>query len=125
MLINDIKKNPCLCLGVFKALWLPAHPIKQQRPKLPSRGYNRSLEVNTFNAFKNISQFSLYFFHDILISVSFGKLFHLYDRIFQKTTNLPVSGKLDSVTLAMMDRRRCGVEDSFNDRSLKYRVLGR
>ncbi|XP_032375955.1 matrix metalloproteinase-19 [Etheostoma spectabile] len=45
-------------------------------------------------------------------------------RIFQKVTNLKISGKLDSATLAMMNKPRCGLQDSFNDRSLKYRVLG-
>ncbi|XP_074500671.1 matrix metalloproteinase-19-like [Sebastes fasciatus] len=45
-------------------------------------------------------------------------------RIFQKATNLQLSGKLDSATLAMMNKPRCGLEDSFNDRSLKYRVMG-
>nr|XP_046254193.1 matrix metalloproteinase-19-like [Scatophagus argus] len=45
-------------------------------------------------------------------------------RVFQKVTNLQISGKLDSATLAMMNKPRCGVEDSFNNRSLKYRVMG-
>lgn len=45
-------------------------------------------------------------------------------RIFQKATNLKISGKVDSATLAMMNKPRCGVEDSFTGRSLKYRVLG-
>ncbi|XP_005930675.1 matrix metalloproteinase-19 [Haplochromis burtoni] len=45
-------------------------------------------------------------------------------RMFQKVTNLQVSGKLDLVTLAMMNKPRCGLEDSFDNKSLKYRVLG-
>lgn len=51
-------------------------------------------------------------------------MFCLYVRIFQKATNLQISGKLDSATLAMMNKPRCGVEDPFNDKSLKYRVMG-
>ncbi|XP_035512923.1 matrix metalloproteinase-19-like [Morone saxatilis] len=45
-------------------------------------------------------------------------------RIFQEATNLQISGKLDSATLEMMNKPRCGLEDSFNPKSLKYRVLG-
>ncbi|XP_068997063.1 matrix metalloproteinase-19-like [Embiotoca jacksoni] len=45
-------------------------------------------------------------------------------RIFQKVTNLQTSGKLDSATLAMMNKPRCGLEDSFNNKTLKYRVMG-
>ncbi|XP_070696264.1 matrix metalloproteinase-19-like [Pempheris klunzingeri] len=45
-------------------------------------------------------------------------------RIFQRVTNLQISGKLDSATLAMMNKPRCGLEDSFNNKSLKYRVMG-
>ncbi|XP_018542887.1 matrix metalloproteinase-19 [Lates calcarifer] len=45
-------------------------------------------------------------------------------RIFQKVTNLQVSGELDLATLAMMNRPRCGVQDSFNNKSLQYRVMG-
>ncbi|XP_022618831.1 matrix metalloproteinase-19-like [Seriola dumerili] len=45
-------------------------------------------------------------------------------RIFQKVTNLQISGKLDSATLAMMNKPRCGLQDSFNNKSLKYRVMG-
>uniref|UniRef100_A0A3Q4GPZ5 Matrix metallopeptidase 19 n=1 Tax=Neolamprologus brichardi TaxID=32507 RepID=A0A3Q4GPZ5_NEOBR len=44
--------------------------------------------------------------------------------MFQKVTNLQVSGKLDLATLAMMNKPRCGLEDSFDNKSLKYRVLG-
>ncbi|XP_068589457.1 matrix metalloproteinase-19-like [Cebidichthys violaceus] len=45
-------------------------------------------------------------------------------RIFQKATNLQISGRLDLATLAMMNKPRCGLEDSFNNKSLQYRVLG-
>ncbi|XP_030590139.1 matrix metalloproteinase-19-like [Archocentrus centrarchus] len=45
-------------------------------------------------------------------------------RIFQKVTNVQISGKLDSATLAMMEKPRCGLEDSFNNKTLKYRVMG-
>ncbi|XP_040009650.1 matrix metalloproteinase-19-like [Xiphias gladius] len=45
-------------------------------------------------------------------------------RIFQQVTNLPISGKLDSATLAIMNKPRCGVGDSFNNKSLNYRVMG-
>lgn len=45
-------------------------------------------------------------------------------RIFQKATNLQISGELDSATMMMMNKPRCGLEDSFNDISLKYRTMG-
>ncbi|TKS76693.1 Matrix metalloproteinase-19 [Collichthys lucidus] len=45
-------------------------------------------------------------------------------RIFQKVTNLQISGKLDSATVAMMNKPRCGLEDSFDNKSLRYRVMG-
>ncbi|XP_076022355.1 matrix metalloproteinase-19-like [Genypterus blacodes] len=45
-------------------------------------------------------------------------------RIFQRTTDLPVSGKLDTATLAMMQRPRCGLEEPVNNKSLRYRVMG-
>ncbi|KAK2899255.1 hypothetical protein Q8A67_010673 [Cirrhinus molitorella] len=44
-------------------------------------------------------------------------------RIFQKVTGLPVTGRLDSSTLAMMRAARCGLSDPFS-RVLKYRILG-
>ncbi|XP_023131431.3 matrix metalloproteinase-19-like [Amphiprion ocellaris] len=44
--------------------------------------------------------------------------------IFQKVMNLQISGKLNSATLEMMNKPRCGLEDSFNQKSLKYRVMG-
>lgn len=47
-------------------------------------------------------------------------------RTFQRATNLPVSGRLDAPTLAMMDKPRCGLEDSFSDKiSLNYRIMGK
>uniref|UniRef100_A0A8C6UDI0 Matrix metallopeptidase 19 n=1 Tax=Neogobius melanostomus TaxID=47308 RepID=A0A8C6UDI0_9GOBI len=45
-------------------------------------------------------------------------------RTFQRATNLPASGSLDAPTLAMMDKPRCGLEDSFSDKSLRYRIMG-
>ncbi|XP_029012644.1 matrix metalloproteinase-19-like [Betta splendens] len=45
-------------------------------------------------------------------------------RVFQRVTNLKISGRLDAATLAMMSKPRCGVEDDFNNKSLKYRVMG-
>ncbi|KAK2897280.1 hypothetical protein Q8A73_013660 [Channa argus] len=45
-------------------------------------------------------------------------------RIFQRATNLQISGKLDLATLAMMNKPRCGLEDSFTNKLLKYRVMG-
>ncbi|XP_070766925.1 matrix metalloproteinase-19-like [Enoplosus armatus] len=45
-------------------------------------------------------------------------------RIFQKATNLQISGELDSATVEMMNKPRCGLDDSFNNKSLKYRVMG-
>uniref|UniRef100_A0A3P8Z9P3 Peptidase metallopeptidase domain-containing protein n=1 Tax=Esox lucius TaxID=8010 RepID=A0A3P8Z9P3_ESOLU len=45
-------------------------------------------------------------------------------KIFQKATNLTVSGTLNEATMSMMKQPRCGIQDSFSDKSLKYRVLG-
>ncbi|KAK7884403.1 hypothetical protein WMY93_027526 [Mugilogobius chulae] len=46
-------------------------------------------------------------------------------RTFQKATNLPVSRRLDAATMRMMEKPRCGLEDSFNDKILRYRIMGK
>ncbi|KAG5282646.1 hypothetical protein AALO_G00058310 [Alosa alosa] len=45
-------------------------------------------------------------------------------RTFQRVTELAITGRLDQATLAMMRQPRCGVQDAFNNRTLKYRLLG-
>ncbi|CAN9515459.1 unnamed protein product [Ophioblennius macclurei] len=45
-------------------------------------------------------------------------------RLFQKATNLQITGKLDSDTLEMMNKPRCGLEESFSSNSQNYRVMG-
>ncbi|CDQ68287.1 unnamed protein product [Oncorhynchus mykiss] len=45
-------------------------------------------------------------------------------RVFQRVTGLPVNGVIDKATLEMMRQPRCGIEDTFNQKTLKYRVLG-
>ncbi|CAB1329951.1 unnamed protein product [Coregonus sp. 'balchen'] len=40
-----------------------------------------------------------------------------------KATNLAISATLNKATLAMMKQPWCGIEDSFNDKSLKYQVM--
>lgn len=45
-------------------------------------------------------------------------------RTFQEASELPVSGQMDDATRARMKQPRCGLEDPFNQRSLKYLLLG-
>ncbi|XP_054985186.1 matrix metalloproteinase-19 [Sorex araneus] len=46
-------------------------------------------------------------------------------RAFQEASELPVSGQLDDITRARMRQPRCGQEDPFNQKTLKYLLLGR
>ncbi|XP_004861422.1 matrix metalloproteinase-19 isoform X2 [Heterocephalus glaber] len=46
-------------------------------------------------------------------------------RAFQEASELPVSGQLDDATRARMRLPRCGLEDPFNQKTLKYLLLGR
>ncbi|CAM4658089.1 unnamed protein product [Lepidochelys olivacea] len=46
-------------------------------------------------------------------------------RSFQLASELPATGLLDDATLAQMRQPRCGVEDPFNQKILKYLLLGR
>ncbi|XP_037831033.1 matrix metalloproteinase-19 isoform X2 [Kryptolebias marmoratus] len=46
-------------------------------------------------------------------------------RVFQRVNDLPPTGELDNDTLEVMRQPRCGLEDPFNKKFLKYRVMGR
>nr|XP_040136441.1 matrix metalloproteinase-19 isoform X2 [Ictidomys tridecemlineatus] len=46
-------------------------------------------------------------------------------RAFQEATELPISGQLDDATRARMRQPRCGLEDPFNQKTLKYLLLGK
>ncbi|XP_060544808.1 LOW QUALITY PROTEIN: matrix metalloproteinase-19 [Pantherophis guttatus] len=46
-------------------------------------------------------------------------------RAFQLASGLPTTGQVDMATLSQMRQPRCGVDDPFNERTLKYRLLGR
>ncbi|XP_037702177.1 matrix metalloproteinase-19 [Choloepus didactylus] len=46
-------------------------------------------------------------------------------RTFQEASELPVSGQLDDATRVRMRQPRCGLEDPFNQKTLKYLLLGR
>uniref|UniRef100_A0A8C8HCD2 Peptidase metallopeptidase domain-containing protein n=1 Tax=Oncorhynchus tshawytscha TaxID=74940 RepID=A0A8C8HCD2_ONCTS len=43
-------------------------------------------------------------------------------RVFQRVTDLPVTGVIDKATLEMMRQSRCGIEDPFNQKTLNCRV---
>lgn len=44
-------------------------------------------------------------------------------RTFQEASELPVSGQMDDATRARMKQPRCGLEDPFNQKTLKYLLL--
>uniref|UniRef100_A0A8C6UM13 Matrix metallopeptidase 19 n=1 Tax=Neogobius melanostomus TaxID=47308 RepID=A0A8C6UM13_9GOBI len=46
-------------------------------------------------------------------------------KVFQRANELPPSGELDEQTLEVMRTPRCGIEDPFNKKQHKYRVMGR
>lgn len=45
-------------------------------------------------------------------------------RVFQRVNTLNVTGEVDTSTLEVMRQPRCGLEDPFNQKFYKYRVLG-
>lgn len=46
-------------------------------------------------------------------------------RVFQRVNDLPPTGELDEATLEVMNQPRCGLEDPFNKKFHKYRVMAR
>lgn len=46
-------------------------------------------------------------------------------RVFQRVNDLPPSGELDEATLAVMRQPRCGMEDPFNKKLHKFRIMGK
>ncbi|KAM4045641.1 matrix metalloproteinase-19 [Anomaloglossus baeobatrachus] len=46
-------------------------------------------------------------------------------QIFQVVSHLPETGALDNDTLDKMKQPRCGLEDPFNQKTLRYQLLGR
>ncbi|XP_029990162.1 matrix metalloproteinase-19 [Sphaeramia orbicularis] len=46
-------------------------------------------------------------------------------RVFQRVNDLPPTGELDDATLEVMRQPRCGMEDPFNKKQHRYRVMGR
>ncbi|KAG7494131.1 matrix metalloproteinase-19 [Solea senegalensis] len=45
-------------------------------------------------------------------------------RVFQKVNDLPPTGELDEATLDVMRQPRCGLDDPFNKKFNKFRVMG-
>lgn len=45
-------------------------------------------------------------------------------RVFQRVNDLPPTGEIDEDTLDVMRKPRCGLEDPFNKKFHKYRVMG-
>uniref|UniRef100_A0A8C5C4E9 Peptidase metallopeptidase domain-containing protein n=1 Tax=Gadus morhua TaxID=8049 RepID=A0A8C5C4E9_GADMO len=46
-------------------------------------------------------------------------------RVFQRVSDVPITGEVDPATLEAMRAPRCGNEDPFNKKTLKYRILSR
>ncbi|MEE6508937.1 hypothetical protein FKM82_023481 [Ascaphus truei] len=46
-------------------------------------------------------------------------------RVFQLASQLPGTGVLDDITLEKMRQPRCGLEDPFNQKTLRYLLLGK
>ncbi|XP_074488105.1 matrix metalloproteinase-19 [Sebastes fasciatus] len=46
-------------------------------------------------------------------------------RVLQRVNDLPPTGELDEATLNLMRQPRCGMEDPFNKKHHRYRVMGR
>ncbi|KAL7837579.1 hypothetical protein SRHO_G00272900 [Serrasalmus rhombeus] len=44
--------------------------------------------------------------------------------LFQKVSGLPITGKLNEATIVKMRQPRCGVEDPFNQKTMRYRRFG-
>lgn len=45
-------------------------------------------------------------------------------RVFQRVNDLPPTGELDEATMDVIRQPRCGIEDPFNKKHHKYRMLG-
>lgn len=45
-------------------------------------------------------------------------------RVFQRVSDLPITGEVDGDTLDVMRTPRCGNEDPFNKKTFNYRILG-
>ncbi|XP_010745444.2 matrix metalloproteinase-19 [Larimichthys crocea] len=46
-------------------------------------------------------------------------------KVFQRVNDLPPTGELDEATMDVIRQPRCGIEDPFNKKHHKYRMLGR
>ncbi|KAI4887503.1 hypothetical protein NFI96_017085 [Prochilodus magdalenae] len=44
--------------------------------------------------------------------------------LFQKVSGLPITGRIDEATITTMREPRCGVEDPFNQKAMRYRRFG-
>ena len=51
-------------------------------------------------------------------------MFCFVSRVFQRVNDLPPTGELDEATLEVMRQPRCGMEDPFNKKQHRYRVMG-